>query len=270
MSAFNLTKSKIKFKSLTKDYFQQQQLENFKENSKQPHKRFSDIFDGKENMKMSTEPFNLRAIIPKKVEGAININAVAEFTNKITNYSELISNSNKTSAENSISSLLRKTLHHDQQMSTLDERNMTTIRPNLFHTYKVQVQVKREVHMKNMKVNNDYFVVYTYCELQHTTKWDGFIKNPLNDKAKRDFLDEMTKRSKYTLSELTEEEKKIKINNDPPYGILWEGMTLDVGGIKGGVRKVDLHSYNGYQMLPSIIMILHAKIKNEIPSKNSC
>jgi hypothetical protein len=98
-------------------------------------------------------------------------------------------------------------------MSTSDECNMMTIRPNLFHTYKVQVQVKREVHMKNMKENNDYFFVYTYCELLHTTKWDEFIKNPLNDKAKQDFLDEVTKRSKYTLPELTEEEKKTKLTN---------------------------------------------------------
>jgi hypothetical protein len=44
-------------------------------------------------------------------------------------------------------------------------------------------------------------------------------------------------------------------------------MTSDVGGIKGGVRKNDLRFYNGYQMLPSIVTILHAKIKNEIPSK---
>jgi hypothetical protein len=42
----------------------------------------------------------------------------------------------------------------------------------------------------------------------------------------------MTKRSKYTLSELSEEEKKTKINKYPPYAIQWEGMTLDVGGIK--------------------------------------
>jgi hypothetical protein len=265
LSAFNLTKNEIKFKSLTKDYFQQQHLENFKENSKQPHEQLSNIFDGKENPKMLTEPFNLRAIILKKVEGTISINAVAEFTNKSTKYSEIISNSKRTSAENSTSSLLSKALHHDQQMSTLDKCNMTTIRPNLFHTYKVLVQVKREVHMKNMKENNGDFVIYTYCELLHTTNWDEFIKNLLNDKTKWDFLDKMTKRSKYTLSELTEEERKIKITNYPPYGILWEGMTLDVGGIKGGVRKVDLRFYDEYQMLPSIVTILHAKIKNEIP-----
>jgi hypothetical protein len=44
-------------------------------------------------------------------------------------------------------------------------------------------------------------------------------------------------------------------------------MTSDVGGIKGVARKVDLRFYIGYQMLPSIVTILHAKIKNEIPSK---
>jgi hypothetical protein len=45
---------------------------------------------------MLTEPFNLRAIIPKKVGGGtISINVVAEFTNKINKYSELISNSKK-------------------------------------------------------------------------------------------------------------------------------------------------------------------------------
>ncbi len=195
-SAFNLTKNEIKFKSLTKDYFQQQQVENFKENSKQTHERLSDIFDGKENTKTLTDPFNLIAIIPKKVKGTISINVVAEFTNKITKYSKLTSNKQKTSAEDSISSLLSKTLHHYQQLSTSDWRNMMMIRPNLFHTYKVQVQAKREVHMKNMKENNDDFVIYTYCKLLHTTKWDEFIKNLLNDKAKQDFLDEMTERSK--------------------------------------------------------------------------
>jgi hypothetical protein len=44
-------------------------------------------------------------------------------------------------------------------------------------------------------------------------------------------------------------------------------MTSDVGGIKKGVRKVDPPFYNGYLMIPSIITMLHAKIKKKIPSK---
>jgi len=89
----------------------------------------------------------------------------------------------------------------------------------------------------------------------------------LNEKAKRYFLDYMTKRSKYKLSELTEEETKFQINDYPPYAIQWDGMTVDVGGTKNAVRKVDPRFYNGYLMLPSIITMLHAKIKKEIPSK---
>ncbi len=97
---------------------------------------------------MLAEQFNIKAIIPKKVKGPLSINAVEKFTNKITKYSELISNSKKTSAENSISSLLSKTLHNDQQMSNPERRNLSTSRPNLFHTYKIQGQVKKELHAK--------------------------------------------------------------------------------------------------------------------------
>jgi hypothetical protein len=93
-------------------------------------------------------------------------------------------------------------------MSTSDESNLTMIRPNLFHIYKIQVQVKKEVHAKNMKQYDDDYDIYNYCELLNTKKWDNFINNLLNDNAKRDYLDDMTRRSKYTLSELSEEEKK--------------------------------------------------------------
>ncbi len=46
--------------------------------------------------------------------------------------------------------------------------------------------------MKRMKESdNDDYEVYKYCdcELLHNKKWDTFIDDPLNDKAKRDFLD---------------------------------------------------------------------------------
>lgn len=267
-STFNFTKNEIKFKSLTSEFFSQQQIENFKYDNKKPHERLSDIFDGKEKASMLSEQFNIKAIIPKPVKGPITKNSVEDFTNKITKYSELISISKKTSAENSISSLLSKTLLNDQQMSNPEKRNQITSRPNLFHKYKIQAQVKKDVHAKKMKENdNDDYEVYQYCELLNNEKWDTFIDDPLNEKAKRYFLDYMTKRSKYKLSELTEEETKFQINDYPPYAIQWDGMTVDVGGTKNAVRKVDPRFYNGYLMLPSIITMLHAKIKKEIPSK---
>ena len=89
-----------------------------------------------------------------------------------------------------------------------------TRRPNLFHTFKIQGQVKKDIHAKNMKQYDvDDYEAYKYCELLKTNKWDKFISDPLNDKAKRDFLDVMTKRHRYTLSELSEEEKKSKLTN---------------------------------------------------------
>ncbi len=132
LSAFNLTKNEIKFKILSTNYFKQQQLENFKDNKKQPHKQLSDIFDGTADAQMLTKPFNLKGIIPNKVDGPIKVNAAADFTKKITKDSELISNSKKTSAANSISSLLSKTLDQALQMSTSEECNSTTNRPNYF------------------------------------------------------------------------------------------------------------------------------------------
>jgi hypothetical protein len=90
-----------------------------------------------------------------------------------------------------------------------------------------------------MRNNNYNFVVYSYCGLLHTTKWDGYIKNPLNDQAKRFFFDKMTHRSKYMISELSVTDREKKIKKYPSYAIQWEGMTTDVGHIIQSVRKVD-------------------------------
>ncbi len=66
-----------------------------------------------------------------------------------------------------------------------------TSRPNLFHTIKIQGQVKKDIHAKNMKqYDDDDYEAYKYCELLKTNKWDKFISDPLNDKAKQDFLDD--------------------------------------------------------------------------------
>jgi hypothetical protein len=196
---------------------------------------------------MLTKPFNLKGIVPNKVDGAIKVNAAADFTKKLTKYSELISNSKKTSAANSISSFLSKTLDQAQQMSTSEECNSNTHRPNLFHNYTIQVQVKKEVHEKNvMEGKQNDFDVYKFCDLLHTKEWEEYCKNPLSDKFKIDFLDKMTKQSDYNLSKLSKEEKKVKINNYPSFGIKWDSMTLDVGDIKGGNRQVDPRHYNGY------------------------
>ncbi len=79
-------------------------------------------------------------------------------------------------------------------MSTSEERNSTTYRPNLFHNSTIQVQVKKEVHEKNMKEGKpNGFDVYIFCNLLHIKEWEEYCKKLLSDKFKRIFLDKMTK-----------------------------------------------------------------------------
>ena len=68
-SAFNLTKNKIKFKSLTSEFFCQQQIENFKFDTKKPHERLSDIFDGKENAKNVNKAIQFKSNHSKESRG---------------------------------------------------------------------------------------------------------------------------------------------------------------------------------------------------------
>jgi hypothetical protein len=57
---------------------------------------------------------------------------------------------------------------------------------------------------------------------------------------------------------------KFPQNTSPPYGIFYESMTVTVGKIEKGCRQVDQRHLNGYDMIPIIVTILHAKKKNDI------
>ncbi len=58
--------------------------------------------------------------------------------------------------------------------------------------------------------------------------------------------------------------EKFPQNTSPPYRIFYESMTVTVGKIEKGRRRVDQRHLNGYDMIPIIVMILHAKQKNDI------
>jgi hypothetical protein len=58
--------------------------------------------------------------------------------------------------------------------------------------------------------------------------------------------------------------EKFPENTSPPYGIFYESMTVTVGKIEKGCRRVDQRHLNGYDMIPIIVTILHAKEKNDI------
>ena len=62
---------------------------------------------------------------------------------------------------------------------------------------------------------------------------------------------------------MTNKEKFPK-NTSPPYRIFYESMTVTVGKIEKGCRWVDQRHLKGYNMIPIIVTILHAKKKNDI------
>jgi hypothetical protein len=65
------------------------------------------------------------------------------------------------------------------------------------------------------------------------------------------------------IAKMTNKEKFPK-NTTPSYGIFYESMTVTVGKIEKGCRRVDQRHLNGYGMIPIIVTILHAKKKNGI------
>ncbi len=78
------------------------------------------------------------------------------------------------------------------------------------------------------------------------------LKNPLDENASSAFISKMNNREKFPR------------NTSPPYGIFYESMTVTVGKLDKGRQRVDQRHLNGYNMIPIIVTILHAKKKNDI------
>jgi hypothetical protein len=112
----------FKNKSLNSQYFKEQQLVNFKDEVSQPHKHLNKIFAKTRNAPMITKTFHAKVMVPKPVTKG-NESTVPDFIEKIIKYSELISDNKKTSADNSVSSLLSKVFRKSQQRSKLEDHN---------------------------------------------------------------------------------------------------------------------------------------------------
>ncbi len=117
-------------------YFKEQQLVNFKDEVSQPHKRLNEIFAKTRHLPMITKTFHAKGMLPKPVTKG-NESTVPDFIEKIIKYSELISDNNKTSTDNSISSLLSKVFRKSLQCSKPEDRTInqamqaTSIMPQL-------------------------------------------------------------------------------------------------------------------------------------------
>jgi hypothetical protein len=82
-------------------------------------------------------------------------NEVLEFTQKISKYSELISDTKKTSADNITSSLLSKALMNESSLCRRRDgvSDNNTLRVENYYIF--QVTMTRGKHEKNMKASNN-------------------------------------------------------------------------------------------------------------------
>ncbi len=128
-SSFIIKENLFKNKSLNSQYLKEQHLVNFKDEATLPHECLNEIFDKTRNAPMITKALNVKGMVPKPVTKG-NESKVHEFIEKIIKYSELISNNNKTSADNSISSLLGKVFRISLQRSKPEDCNHKPGHPN--------------------------------------------------------------------------------------------------------------------------------------------
>jgi hypothetical protein len=143
---------------------------------------------------MITKAFHAKGMVPKPVTKG-NESTVPEFIEEIIKYSELISDNKKTSADNSISSLLSKVFSKSLQCSKPEDRNhkpdhasnevyatigavigpkrlesRARVNWNCNHKFQTIVQIKKQVQKANMeKYQNIDYKAYGWCSLLATS-----------------------------------------------------------------------------------------------------
>lgn len=278
-TTFNVTDNNLKHKSLESTYFKEHNLTNYVDENESPYARLSAIFKREVKATMITNTFRVRGLIPKKISEEVQENEVQQlrdkaqqFTDKIVKYSQIISEGKKTSADNSLPTLLMKAFKKSLSNSTPNQRNYkptkincespgVAVKPaspnieanwNVEHKYTILKDVKVANHRTKMEnANNNELTAYGWCNLLITDEWLAYIRNPFNDISRAAFIAKMTNSA------------SRKDYAPPPYGIFFESMAITIGKIEKGVRRVDQRHLNGFYMIPMIVTILHAKKKNE-------
>ena len=112
--------------------------------------------------------------------------------------------------------------------------------------------------------------LYGWCDLIGK-EWHMFSKDPLDDATRAQFLDMMTYRLNHqailNINSPSPDFQSALVNLYPPYAISYKSILSNVGEVIKGRRMVDPQHYSAFDLIPRIIMILHAKESNELISK---
>jgi hypothetical protein len=98
---------------------------------------------------------------------------------------------------------------------------------------------------------NNYGIIYKYCQLLNCDEWTRFTKDPFIKFVRDNFVEFISP------DESTKGQKK----NKPPYSIWWLPLTTDVGPVEKKRRKIDVRHMNGYLIIPGIVYLLSTKLQ---------
>ena len=223
----NMRENNLTHKSLTSTYFKEHHLANYVDEEESPDARLSAIFKKNIEAKMITNKFRVRGLIPKQLGNEVHESKVhllkdkaRQFTEKIVKYSQIISEGKKTSADNSLPSLLMKAFKKSLLNSTPSQRNYKPSEINCESTgvatkpaspsladkllynktnwnvepkYTILKDVTPGNHKTKMdQAGDDELKAYGWCNLLNTQEWKEYIRNPLNDSSRAAFIAKMT------------------------------------------------------------------------------
>ena len=255
-SKFNHMTNELKLGSLTlKDFSGDTVLKSYKDPGISVEDHLNKIMTKQLDPPMFTNTFHLSAYIPKHVIG--DKQDATTFITGAIYQSTWISNFKRSSATTTLSKNLSKWLETTQQHSTKHTRNCSGYRPLLGEGHDMLLQKETSVSTFKTaisKFEQKDWVAYKYPDCLRGPAWDGYVGNPFDITARKDFV--------MTISFPCMDPTK-QTTMTPPYGISLESVTTDVGKIDtGGVRKVDARHYNGYLLIPGLVYHMSSKIKN--------
>ena len=255
-SKFNHMTNELKLGSLTlKDFSGDTVLKSYKDPGISVEDHLNKIMTKQLDPPMLTNTFHLSAYIPKQVLG--DKQDATTFINGAIYQSSWISNFKRSSATTTLSKNISKWLETTQQHSTKDTRNCSRYRPVLTEGHDIILQKDTSVNKFKTdisKFEQKDWVAYKYPDCLRGPAWDGYVGNPFDITARKDFV--------MTISFPCMDPTK-KTTMTPPYGISLQSVTTDVGTFDtGGVRKVDARHYNGYLLIPGLVYHMSSKIKN--------
>jgi hypothetical protein len=256
-SKLDLVANEVTYGSLTAEYIRTKvSIKEIMQPNKTPAEQLIEIYIDKDiNAPMLTTLLTIKAFIPNLQVSDIKNGDLDLLLKASSTYSENISNTNRTSANKSMTINLADILDTIGKMSKPEDQNNENLWPFLTDTFKRQINVTLSAHLQNMtkKSNNDY-ACYQCSDKLKGQKWSKYSLDGMNLRLRCDYAK--------TLPSTGRKKGKISV----PLGLHFETFTDDVPAETNknrGQKNLDASHLNAFTLIPPITTILNAKLLNK-------